>query len=458
VKNIGSCIILKETGKTEETPMKKMKKKLPEASLKFEIVGTDEPLIARGGLVIPHEMAKALKLPQIIDWELPSGGSGHSYAPSQFVMPLILMLHGGGKALEDLREIKGEISLRKLMEMEEMPASCTVGDWLRRMGSDSHGLSGLGKVNDHVVKTVLKKNPETEYTLDHDATIIEAEKYAAQYTYKKEKGYQPLLGFLYELGVVLDDEFRDGNVPAGVGALESLIRCNQKMPKGKRIAYYRADSASYQANVMNYCFGGKERRKILFTITADKDDAVKQAIKAIPEKEWRPFKDDRQIAETIHTMEKTTEAFRLVVQRWPKLQAELFDPEPYCYHAIATNREEKAMEVVALHNQRGEAENYFKELKHGFGMDWMPCGETHANAVFFRIGVIAYNLFQAMKLLSLPACWRTATIATVRWKLYQIAGRLVYHARRILLKLSASADKINLFRQVCGKCFQVGYG
>jgi len=73
--------------------------------------------------------------------------------------------------------------------------------------------------------------------------------------------------------------------------------------------------------------------------------------------------------------------------------------------------------VVALHNQRGEAENYFKELKHGFVMEWMPCGETHANAVFFRIGVIAYNLFQAMKQISLPVWWRKATIETLRWKL-----------------------------------------
>lgn len=421
--------------------------------IRYEIVGTNEPLIAHGGLVLPYEMARSLSLPQLIDETLPPAGSGHGYKPSRFVIPLILMFHGGGKALEDLREIKGEISLRKLMEID-IPASCTVGDWLRRTGSDSRGLPGLDKVNRHIVKKVLKQDRRSEYTLDHDATIIEAEKDAAQYTYKKEKGYQPLVGFLYETGMVLDDEFRDGNVSAGSGALESLIRCVEKLPKGKRIAYYRADSASYQAGVINYCLGAS---KILFTITADKDEAVRSAIKAIPTNAWRPSGDNREIAETIHTMGKTKEAFRLIVQRWPKLQAELFDSEPCCYHVIATNREETPEEVVVLHNQRGEAENYFKELKHGFGMDWMPCGETKANAVFFRIGVIAYNLFQAMKRLSLPPWWSKTTIETVRWKLYQIPGRLVYHARRILLKLATSGDKINLFQQVCERCFQVAY-
>ena len=444
-----------------------MKKKVPKAKLNtyrvrrkpLEIAATTEPLIARGGLVLPYEMAQALKLPQMIDQELPSAGSGHSYRPSRFVMPLILMFHGGGKKLEDLRELRGETSLCQLIEMEQMPAACTVGDWLRRMGEERSGISGLGKVNDHLVKKVLKKDAKLDYTLDQDATIIESEKYEAKYTYKKEKGYQPFLSCIYELGLILDDDFRDGNVPAGSGALEAMQRCDKKMPEGKRIACYRGDSASYQAKVINYCFQlDKYGKKKLFTITADKDEAVMKAIKAIPDAEWQRYKDDREIAETVHTMSKTTEAFRLVVQRWSKKQAELFDPEPYCYHVIATNREETPEEVVAWHNQRGEAENIFKELKGGFGMEWMPCGETSANAVFFRIGVIAYNLFQALKLLSLPVWWRRATIATARWSLYQTAARLVYHARRIVLKLAAPLEKINLFRKAYDKCFAVGYG
>ena len=72
-------------------------------------------------------------------------------------------------------------------------------------------------------------------------------------------------------------------------------------------------------------------------------------------------------------MKSSKEAFRLIVQRWPKLQGELFDPEPYCYHAIATNREEPPQGVVSWHNQRGQAENYIKELLNGFGMEWSGC-------------------------------------------------------------------------------------
>lgn len=431
-----------------------MNRKKREGLLPFKIEQSDEPLIARGGLVLPYEMATALKLPVVIDRELPSPGSGHAYKPSQFVMPLILMLHGGGKKLEDMREIKGEVSLRELLEMKELPASCTIGDWLRRMGQNGKGLMGLGKAGHHLTTEILRRDSRTEYTLDNDATVIEAEKEEAQWTYKKEKGYQPLLGFLFELGLIIGDEFRDGNIPAGAGALEFLKYCVSLVPAGKRVSYYRSDSAAYQAEVINYCFN----HNMLFSITADQDEAVKECIKSIKEKEWQPGEKGREIAETVHTMNKTKEAFRLIVQRWHKIQPDFFDPEPYCYHVIATNREEEAKEVITLHNRRGQVENFIKELKDGFGMNWMPCGETNANAVFFRIGVMAYNLFQALKLLGLPLWWHNTTIATVRWRLYQVAARLVYHAHQIIVKVTTSIDKINLFKRVRYRCLEEGYG
>ncbi len=60
-----------------------------------------------------------------------------------------------------------------------------------------------------------------------------------------------------------------------------------------------------------------------FTITADLNQAVKREIRNLPETAWTPYQTrdriatDRQIAETVHTMNQTQEAFRLIVLRWP---------------------------------------------------------------------------------------------------------------------------------------------
>ena len=60
--------------------------------LPLKIEQTDAPLMVRGGLAPPYEMAKVLKLPEVTVRELPPPGSGRGYKPFQFVMPLVLML------------------------------------------------------------------------------------------------------------------------------------------------------------------------------------------------------------------------------------------------------------------------------------------------------------------------------------------------------------------------------
>jgi len=48
-----------------------MARRYKEGLLPSKIVAADELLIARSGLALPYEMAKALKLPKVINKELP---------------------------------------------------------------------------------------------------------------------------------------------------------------------------------------------------------------------------------------------------------------------------------------------------------------------------------------------------------------------------------------------------
>ncbi len=77
-------------------------------------------------------------------------------------------------------EIKAETSSRELLEMESLSASCTIGDWLTRMGEDGEGFSGLGRVNHYLVSEVILRDKRNSYTLDVDASVIES---------VKEEGY-----------------------------------------------------------------------------------------------------------------------------------------------------------------------------------------------------------------------------------------------------------------------------
>jgi hypothetical protein len=137
--------------------------------------------------------------------------------------------------------------------------------------------------------------------------------------------------------------------------------------------------------------------------------------------------------------------FRLVIQRWREAQLHLFESQGYRHYVIATNRDElSASEVVWFHNKRGQVENSIKELKIGFGMEQMTSGDFRANALWFALGVLASNLVQGMKLLFLDPDWRSKTVATLRWQLIQVAGRLIRHGRSLILRLAASLEKYAL--------------
>ena len=328
----------------------------------FKIETTKERLTAHGGLALMAEFNHGIGLRELTDRYVPFPGSNRGFDPSVIVDSLVLMLQGGGRRLEDLRELKQEQGLMRLIGRDEIPEPDTVGDWLRRMGDPNRGqegLKGLGELRDKINGRILKRDGIKEYTLDADATEIVGEKADALFTYHGNKGYMPMVGYLYETAVCLYDEFREGNVAPAFGQKEFYLQCRQRMPWGKKIGYYRADSASYQADLFNQL----EEDGVRYGITADQDKAVKKVIGLIDQRDWRePVPGcGHQIAETVHCMNGTKKAFRLVVKREIRRQRDLFEAKEglYFYHAVATNwleEEKHTGDVLEWHNQRGQAE------------------------------------------------------------------------------------------------------
>ena len=421
--------------------IKQKRSKVKQAILPFVLETTYEIITPRAGLVLFGEFLYGLRLNQRTDKYLPLPKSGRGYKPKDFVLPLVLMLNGGGRAIEDIREIKVDEGLRELLCIEKIPSSDAFYAWLRRMGK-GEGLKCLEQLNRFYLHKHLKKEKIKDYTLDIDATAILAEKKEAEMTYKGFRGYMPIVGHLAENGLVVYEEFRQGNTSPSARNLEFIKHCERQMPRGKRIGYLRADAASYQAEIFNHCEGRGRK----YAIGAHIDRAVKEAILSIKEDEWRPYENGSYIAETVHCMEKTNQAFRLIVVRRP-YQPRLFGEEEIDlkerYKVIATNLDWPKDAVVKWYDARGEySENRIKELKIGFSMERMPSSYFKANAVFFRIGVLAYNLFRIFQLNILPKEYKKHQIKTIRWKLYNIAGRIVYHSRKLFLKVRNYAYSI----------------
>jgi hypothetical protein len=415
---------------------------IAENLLSFKLEISNEKMTAHSGLILAHEFHLGLKLDELLNSYLPKAGSGRGYKPSEFVMPIILTLQGGGRDINDIEVIARDKALREAAGIERVPAQSTIGDRLRRTGASKKAMDGLSRVNNEITRTMILFGKRSDFTLDVDTTIIEADKGDGTMAYEGTVGYQPIMGFLYENRWLVNEEFRKGNESPRSGILKFVKKCRSRMPEGTQFARFRSDSAAYNVEVTDYC----EDKKIEYTITAEWDAAVKEAYENLPRDAWKRFIAAsshrlREVAQTVHSFNKGKSAFRLIFVRDIKPQKDLFVSQVHT-HALITNiaQEKKdAASVVEWHNQRGTMENFIKELKCGVGMRHMPCREFEANACWFRIGALAYNLFLMSQEFGLPPELQSATIETIRWRFYQVAGRLVKHARRLILRVATDA-------------------
>ena len=88
------------------------------------------------------EFNHGIGLRELTDQYLPAPGSNRGFNPSVMVDSLVLMLQGGGRSLEDLRELKNEEGLMKLIDREEIPEPDTAGGRVRKIGEKKTGGRG----------------------------------------------------------------------------------------------------------------------------------------------------------------------------------------------------------------------------------------------------------------------------------------------------------------------------
>jgi hypothetical protein len=407
-----------------------------------------ERITSFAGLPLLTELAHRSKLVAELDalpglWER----SGR-YRTSDYVLSLALTLIAGGEGLEDTRLLREDAGLQGWL-WKDLPAPNSQGDFLRRFGQMA--LSRLGRVNARQVRRLLARGGHGHLTLDIDSSLIESDKKEAQKTYQGFDGYNPLLAWLAEPKVFLSGVFRPGNSSPQSHLRSLLGQCRRMLPRGVRLRV-RSDSAGYQLAVMESCLKHGEE----FSITADLDCAVREAIDGIRDGKWQLVVRGEEtflLAETIHVPGGSTSrlplpALRLIVTRKLSGQLELFK-DPIKNRAIITNfpPDMSALEVLDHHNDRGRMEKALGELKGGFGLDRLPCGQLLANAAYLQVCLIAYNLVQVFKNVALPKGWEKFEIKNLRFRLLCRAAKLVRHAGQTILKLSQNYAHFEVFEQ-----------
>jgi hypothetical protein len=71
--------------------------------------------------------------------------------------------------------------------------------------------------------------------------------------------------------------------------------------------------------------------------------------------------------------------------------------------------------------------------------------------------VLTYNLYLGFRSDALGRGWERSQVQTVRWRLFQTAGKIVRHGRQIFLQIGAAmVDIFAAIRERCARIMQEG--
>jgi Transposase DDE domain group 1 len=333
-------------------------------------------------------------------------------------------------------------------------------------------LQGLWWVNAALLEFLQKHRPAATATLDMDATLIETHKQGALFCYKKFKAYQPLNCWWAEQGAMLYSEFRDGNVPAGHEQLRVMKESLRHLPDSVKKVSLRSDTAGYQEELLLYCGEGKDPRFgiIEFAVSADVTEAFRAAVLAMPEDAWKPLiriVDDepqqtgQEWVEVCYVPNwaghsKKRKDYRFLAIREPLRELALGDEAqlPFPTQAFGPKGVHKLFGVVTnqtgpgdgviwwLRERCGKSEESHSAMKSDLAGGQMPSGLFGANAAWWALTILAHNLNAVMKHLVLDKSWAPKRMKALRFHLIGLPGRVVSHARKLIVRLGGGAQAL----------------
>ncbi len=441
---------------------------------------TEECLTALGGVPLLVRTARSLDVPGSVKRNLALKQRDRGFDEATFVESFLVLNAAGGDCLEDfdcLREDRGlavmlghEVpspeAARKFLyhfhdpkKMDQAQGELAAGE-VSYVPEESLPLRGLAQVNQDVVRELARRCAgERIATIDMDATVIESWKREAKSTYEGGHGYQPMVALWAEMNLVVAEEFRDGNVPALKDPLRVAQQAFAALPGTIRERYFRGDSACDEEELVSWLRDEKRANGpeglIGFVVSARMNPVLREEIESTAADKWQLYSEDsvavKECAQVDYFPEETAAnryrvPLRTIAIRIRKKQQRLFaDGSEVKHFAVRTNRWDwKAKRWLEWHRGKaGTIEAVHDVLKNELAAGVLPCGRYGANAAWFRLAVITYNVLTAMKRLVLPADLQTARPKRLRFLIFQQPGRLIQHARKTILRLARTWNRFS---------------
>jgi hypothetical protein len=423
----------------------------------------DQQLTSFSGLVVFQALFSKLDLSNQLRRCFRNLDERFAYGPAKIVTILIVHILLGYRWLRDKRYYEDDPMVLRFLGLERLP---DVSTFSRTLSSLPH--ESIQRFADLIRDVVLQRLVALHLrrvTLDFDGTVLGTSRWAegAAIGYnpkrKGQRSYFPLFCMVAQTGQVLDILHRPGNVNDAHGAVDFIRSCVQHVRSvlPRVCIEIRMDSAFFNKEIIRLL----HELKVEFTISVPFRGISDLKAKIEARRVWYRMNDSRSYFEFMWNSKKRTwpRQFRIVVVRSRvrkpmkgPIQLDLFTPreEGVDFRAIITNKWRlSARKIVALHHGRGSQETVFGELKSHAQIDYTPMRTLASNQIFLLSTIMAHNLHRELQMITRPRkrtttekrrqLWPFETLDTLRRKIIQRAGRLIWPQGRLTLSLSPNS-------------------
>ena len=257
---------------------------------------------------------------------------------------------------------------------------------------------------------------------------------SAYHGYYRQHMYHPLLVFDGETGQVVTAILRPGTAHAGHGAkaiLKRLVRALRARWPGVTVEI-RADSGFARPEVYAFC----EAERVAYTIGLVPNPRLERLA--------APLLAEAQAQQAAAGGEKV----RLLgeapyrAESWPRARRVVFKAEALAEgpntRFVVTTRPDDPATVYGWYTDRGEPENWIKDLKRACFADRLSCHRFLANQARLLLHAAAYCLLDALRRWPVAAGAAPMQLDTLRLRLLKIGGRVRQLADRVHLRLASS--------------------
>ena len=294
---------------------------------RIQIGECDPSLVRFAGLAVTGELARRLRLVELIDAELaverraaPVKVRRRGASPGELVVSLAECQLVGGECFSDLERVREDQAGEGLRAAAtpSAPAALQRAKDFRRVHCRRIERA-LARCGEHLDRA-LGRDPAEAVTVDLDATGIEVygRKRGAARSRHGSMSYAPHVAFWAQRGRALTNELVAGNREKLEGRECARIarRAIALLPQDHGPVTFRIDSAYYQLELLQALRAEAAR----FTVSVPRTDAMWKTLAQVPESAWQDALDmpGAEVAETTYKPGGWKgESLRLIIRRVP---------------------------------------------------------------------------------------------------------------------------------------------